>query len=66
MFLSCLDELFWNDPLRREHYGLTTGGSAILRWRVVRPVLLVAGLDVYNNRVSGTGLAGSVRLVVEF
>jgi len=57
---------FWDDPLRREHYGLTTGGSAILRWRVVRPVLLVAGLDVYNNRVSGTGLAGNVRLVVEF
>jgi hypothetical protein len=57
---------FWDDPLRREHFGLTTGGSAILRWRVVRPVLLVAGMDVFNNRVSGTGLAGSVRLVVEF
>ncbi len=57
---------FWDDPLRREHFGLTTGGSAMLRWRVVRPVLLVAGLDVYNNRVSGTGLAGSARLVVEF
>ena len=57
---------FWDDPLRREHHGLTTGGSAMLRWHVVRPVLLVAGLDVFTNRVSGTGLAGSVRLTVEF
>jgi hypothetical protein len=57
---------FWDDPLRREHHGLTTGGSAMVRWHVVRPLLLVAGLDVFDNRVSGTGLAGTVRLVVEF
>jgi hypothetical protein len=56
---------FWDDPLRREHHGLTTGGSAMVSWRVARPLAAVIGLDVYDNRVSGTGLSATMRLVVE-
>jgi len=56
---------FWDDPLRREHDGLTVGGSALVRWKVVRPVLVLAGLDVFHNAVSGTSLSGTVRIAVE-
>jgi hypothetical protein len=37
----------------------------MLRYRVARPLLLVGGLDVYDNRVSGTALAATLRLTVE-
>jgi len=54
----------WNDPLRREHHGLTVGGSTMLAWRPVEQFSVIAGLDVYDNRVSGTGLSATVRMLV--
>jgi hypothetical protein len=56
---------FWNDPLRREHHGLTGGGSAALTCSPVDVLSLVAGADLFHNRVSGTGLRITVRAVVD-
>lgn len=56
---------FWDDPLRREHHGLTMGGSTMLSWHVAPQLVMAAGLDVYTNRVAGTGIAGSLRVVVD-
>ncbi len=56
---------FFSDPLRRDHHGLTAGASAMLTAIPVDLLRLVAGVDLFSNRVSGTGLSASVRILVE-
>lgn len=56
---------FWDDPLRRSHHGLSLGESTSLSFRPVDIVRLVGVLDVFHNRVSGTGLAATLQVVVD-